>query len=849
MRKTSGARKSIAVVLLAVLLASFHFPLSALADENDSGGGSDFFERKTNYDIAMVFDNSYSMFLDDPDGGTNYRFIPRWSRAKFAMEIFASMLDLEGGDTLTIFPMWKVVSDGTRPSVPDEELEKGKEKNNKAKNPNVSDEVYSEYLNYFYKHQAGPEDTISIKSRTGPEGIDQISMMYTPVAAGTPFDPVENALKYLAGLNGNGGNRVKWLIILTDGEFISYSSDPNFNKETFSIDNAIANLVQKFGAQDVKIQYLSIDMTKGNSQKPVGKEGQFFVANAEGIDIQDKLIDICNRIFDRNELDVDKYLSGKKLTLELSMRKVIVFVQGENVQIKGLKDKDGNAVGIKSDSGTRKYSDYSLGVGNASKVEPDKVVTDKSLYGQVVAFDRCKAGEYTLDIDGSVSSDKIQVFYEPDVRIKAGLYLPGSNEPLKENDDNYKGEYTLKCSIVDRETGEDVSDNPLLGNQKYTITVANGGKTYNVNNGDKITLVPDEGDNRTTIDIECAYLDGKYTIKNTDNPWSSAQGGKKVDDHTAPTPPPDDPTLRIEIKNVQKEYLFAEHDKWDAVRVNVTLDGKNLTDEQLNALEINLSSKNKETPNASLSSIKKLPGESAFEIYLYKDANGAYLGNPEEGKEKLTVKCRLPGQHEQEAPEDWHQKDPIVTKWGEGTDHEGFVPAEDDVELSFTNMPSFIKWIIRLAVAALIITIFVLFMSQKALPRKIVKTTTVFTVRGHEIGGNFTCRFDPKGKRLRIGSPPTPNPSDTCEISFSLYPVSRRWTPSRHRQIGINGISGPSTGVTSIVLTGITYTKTRENKFVGPDGNPETPVDSTSTSHNIVISTRHSSLQCIVESR
>ena len=46
------------------------------------------------YEIAVVFDNSGSMYDNQA-----------WCRAKYAMEIFSSMLHYDSGDVLKIFPM------------------------------------------------------------------------------------------------------------------------------------------------------------------------------------------------------------------------------------------------------------------------------------------------------------------------------------------------------------------------------------------------------------------------------------------------------------------------------------------------------------------------------------------------------------------------------------------------------------------------------------------------------------------------------------------------------------------------------------------------------------------------
>ena len=53
------------------------------------------------YEIAIVFDNSGSMYENQGKS---------WCRAKYAMEIFASMLNYDNGDKLWIYPMWEVTN-------------------------------------------------------------------------------------------------------------------------------------------------------------------------------------------------------------------------------------------------------------------------------------------------------------------------------------------------------------------------------------------------------------------------------------------------------------------------------------------------------------------------------------------------------------------------------------------------------------------------------------------------------------------------------------------------------------------------------------------------------------------
>ena len=87
------------MVALAVLLALLT-GLSSVALADEKGAIT---KQEKSYEIAVVFDNSGSMYNT-----------AAWCRAKFAMEIFASMLDYDNGDRLVVFPMWEVLTDGTK---------------------------------------------------------------------------------------------------------------------------------------------------------------------------------------------------------------------------------------------------------------------------------------------------------------------------------------------------------------------------------------------------------------------------------------------------------------------------------------------------------------------------------------------------------------------------------------------------------------------------------------------------------------------------------------------------------------------------------------------------------------
>ena len=140
------ARKTLcrALALLLALLM-----IAGVVATGLSAGAANVTKTEKSYDIAVVFDNSGSMYINTA----------AWCRAKYAMEIFASMLNY-GKDKLHIFPMWEVTTDGTKPAV----------------------------------GAGGSYAPIAIQSSSD---LDKISNLFTVRPSGTPFAPVTEAYEYL----------------------------------------------------------------------------------------------------------------------------------------------------------------------------------------------------------------------------------------------------------------------------------------------------------------------------------------------------------------------------------------------------------------------------------------------------------------------------------------------------------------------------------------------------------------------------------------------------------------------------------------------------------------------------
>lgn len=323
MRIRKGVFCKISSMLLALMMlisTAISLPITANA--------ASVTKTEKSYDIAVVFDNSGSMYQNQG-----------WCRAKYAMEIFASMLNYDK-DKLHIFPMWEVTTDGSQPD------------------------------------SGGSYAAIEVKSK---KDIDKISNLYTVHPSNTPFAPITEAYNYLKTSNSDE----KWLIILTDGEF---NQEDRGKGSAIDLQKRVSSLASK----EIKVQYLGFG---GATALKANEANNFFAKKSSDTSLKDDLIGICNLIFQRSVLPSNR-LNGAKLNLDLSMKNVIVFAQGANAKITSLKNSDGKDVAITLDSGQRKYSDIKAkGYANAP--------IDTSLVGQVVTFAACPKGEYTLSYSGA----------------------------------------------------------------------------------------------------------------------------------------------------------------------------------------------------------------------------------------------------------------------------------------------------------------------------------------------------------------------------------------------------------------------------------------------------------------
>ncbi len=567
------------------------------------------------YVIAVVYDNSGSMY----QAGRTY-----WCQAKFSMEIFASMLNYENGDKLVIFPMGTVTTDGKKTQSRDS------------------------------------ADPIEIN---GLDDLQIINNLYTVNCINTPYEPVKEASDYLDGFDSS--KYEKWLVVLTDGEFNAEERD---DPQGPTID--MGERLTALASPDKKVFYLGFGNAQNNFDSDVSK-GLYVEKNTKK-SLNTRLVNVCNTIFERDEL---KDLSGEKLTFGLSMRKVLVYVQGEGSSIDSLTDSSGKTVSPFSDSGQRKFSTLASLI---EELDDVTIVVDESLAGQVVTYTNCPAGEYTLDYE-LAKGGSVQVFYEPAVDVSV---------TVKDHDGNVvdltagkvnTGHYTVDYCIVDAMTDEDVTDSPLLKVENLGAWLElSDGTRIPVENGQEIQFpVDDELD----LVVEGDYL-GKYHISTKDSP-------DKFPPVKVVLPKEQKLTLDASTKQVSNWFLESDHDKWNPIILKVKLDGEELTDEQMKALDLDLDIKDDITYTC-----KVLEGQSAYEVRIGYNEKGEYV-QPAYGTYKLSAKVSMTDKYDR--------------------------PIKDSDTLSFDVQPysvvwTWLAWVLGLIALGLIITVIG---KQKVLPKKI----------------------------------------------------------------------------------------------------------------------------------
>ena len=510
--------KRILSLLLVILLAVSMFPWSASA--------ATVTKQETKRAIAIVFDNSGSMY----DSSTP----EAWCRATYAMEAFANMLN--ANDVMQIYPMHPI-------SV----TKDGREVEADMNNP----------LNITQK-----EASI-------------IQSIYTPFADGSTGTPIATIPAALSGLEEISADE-KWLIVLSDGTYF-HSKEGDRLDTTRSTEELNAELRACW--EKVNVMYLGIGKNPILPDELHG--GNAFVCEhaEDSADVLNKLSSMCNTIFGRNNLPgVTK--SSSDLSFNVSMNKLILLVQGENitdVKLNGISPNSASDLKY----ATRGCGGYDFGYGWKE---------DKTLQGSMVIYEWDEAnrnaatnavlssGTYSLSYSGTATS--VDCYYEPNVDISVELVDEAGNVVDPAN--LVAGTYYIRYGVVDAATGEMLSQDVIdefLKTTNYQISYVLNGEAVTepfTEAGEiKLEMAPDS----TLKDamFRVTYLGG-YTIERPGTDFGWPEIGLAF-------PAPDARPLTITMTGGQNDYVLSKLTAGETFKLDFAYDGIPLTNDQLSRLE------------------------------------------------------------------------------------------------------------------------------------------------------------------------------------------------------------------------------------------------------------------------
>jgi hypothetical protein len=388
--------------------------------------------------IHVVYDDSASMIVDDKNDNieANDEYLDRWCQAKYAMEVFAAML--EEKDTMRVY-----------------------------------------FMSEFHPEIGGnidhPARIVISGSAPAVERVNKIHNDPPTYSFGTPFDPVVKAYNDLR----NTAADTKWLVVLTDGDFDRFKEKKVGEKPDeippIDVDAYLSQFVKE---SDVNIIFLAM----GEDAKKIKDDpnGNIYFEHAKNNDeILEKITLICNRIFNRNKLKFTNQ-NRYEFSFDIPMTELLVFAQGPGVKVNGI-------------NGGKTFTSETVNVRYSEKATTNpmynnsKVVVSKGLTGTVTTFrnvPNIPKGSYSLELT-STGSQIVEIYYKPVVNVDIKL-LKNGKEVKKQ--DIEEGRYKINFGIVNENGDFSKSPSKLLEEVDYKAEVQNGDRSFKINNGDTVKL-------------------------------------------------------------------------------------------------------------------------------------------------------------------------------------------------------------------------------------------------------------------------------------------------------------------------------------------------------------------------
>ncbi len=809
-------KKKLICLLLTVLLAVTLLPLGALAAEKED----------VSREIAVVFDNSGSMYMMGGD---------LWCRATYAVEVFAAMMN--EGDTLKVFPMWEV------------QTSKGA---------------------YNYENN----QPLVVQSVAD---IAEIHEMYTEWAGGTPIESIDAAY---ASLEASSVDE-KWLVVITDGGTFHKGGADLGGRTVSELTALLGDYSTR--ADDIFVQYLAIGMGASTPDLPETEHYRPIRA-ANSSEIIPKLTAACNNIFGRDTLPAAN-LNGQQLTFDVTMKKLIVFAQGTGASVGGLSGAGGEVKEVAntryeatySDKGCGNYAgefgvDTSLGgvvvtygAAAAGSYQLDYTGSDVAVYYEPdVALRARVIGPDGQEVDGSdpnwqLITGEYTVYYEMydrvtgqttesallgNVQYDASVTVGGSSQVLGSGDtvsvqegdtlefdivatylsgyraafgsddyfvygQNLKGAAPkVAGSLVLQLTGgaEKYKNADFDANAVYLVTGTYDGVPLTAEELERLqltldapagvagTFTPQADGVQLALTLTGQVAEGPQTFtvngllthENTDDATASVTGGFEL--------AADD--LKLELSCEDNYFVVGQLESYEPFVLDISCNGQPVDDAALAQLAANL------------------------QVEL-KGSNVQYTVTPVPGASQLTIALRHAGAAADTETGRCSLK--VTTSMTDAAG--GQLTGSDKMSFTLSTMPLWLKWLIAIAIIALIVLLIWLYMSMKVLPRTLTFSDAEFRVKGRLIEDDPTIRSaNGRGKKTVAFSIMSPSADgypevDNYGVTLRVSAVSERRVKSAKRKVGIEDIqfSNPDS-VKSAMIGGHMFEKDRKSGELLADG-------------------------------
>ena len=376
--------------------------------------------------VSVVYDDSGSM---ESDG--------KWAFANYAMQTFCGMLNSE-------------------------------------------DQLYITYMSPTESYYDYEPEQIDLSS-SGIQGSVNSIRQHSD-SGSTPYTAVEVAFDKLKSVQDDNINTQYWLVLLTDGafnEFYDYESATRTLTESF--EDYTSELMPN--GTNPRITYFAI----GSDAVPVTQQenkGIYTYSCQKPSQMIDTMSAIADRVSGRTRLETSdiKVLDDKTIEVTSTVPLLNIAVLAQETDAKIISAQYGNEVNIP----VSRYAD--LNFQEYMGVSYDELIGGAYLLGDSKSV--IGTGTYRITFDKKISAEDLVVLFEPALEMRMVVTVNGKkiDDPSDLNDTMEGDKVSVRCTLYEMGTDNEISSDLLPENTSYDIYVyEDGGEVKHVS-GKEMTL-------------------------------------------------------------------------------------------------------------------------------------------------------------------------------------------------------------------------------------------------------------------------------------------------------------------------------------------------------------------------